>query len=269
MKSENRIFKKSAAFLYFLAVCGILACTTSCRSVPYTGRQQFIITSVAEENSLGEEAWKQIQSEYPVSKDGKLNSMLAAVGKRISSKADMPEAQWEFKVFESKDVNAFCLPGGKVGVFSPLFKYAANDAELATVVAHEVGHAVARHGGERMSQELVKQVGAKALAVSMGSDANIDAYLLAYAGISELGVILPYSRSQEYEADRIGMIIMSKAGYNPKAALDFWEKFATLSPSQGTLAEFLSTHPLSENRIQEMKNMLPEMTEIYREAMRK
>ncbi len=238
----------------------------SCSTVPYTGRSQFMMTSVSEENSLGDQAWREILSKERVSNDAFYSNVLKECGTYIARVADRPDFKWEFRVLENPEVNAFCLPGGKVAVYTGLFKACTNEAELSAVVGHEVGHAIARHGGERMTQQLVQQIGAEALKVGLGGASKTEAWLTAYAGISSLGVILPYSRVHEYEADKIGMILMAKAGYDPNAALSFWEKMASKEGSLSSLTEFLSTHPMSSNRIEEMKKVLPEAMEYYRKA---
>lgn len=259
--------KSAMCFAQALLLACLAGLLSSCYTVPYTGRSQFIMTSVDEEERMGDEAWREVLSKYKVSNNEKYNAALARTGKEIAIAAEQPGYMWDFRVLQADEANAFCLPGGKVAVFSGIFKYFANDAELAAVVGHEVGHAVARHGGERMSQQIVQQVGAKILETSLQATntAAADAWLLAYGGVSTVGVILPYSRTQEYEADRIGMILMAKAGYRPEAAISLWEKFGKLSQT-GPLSEFLSTHPMSSKRIEEMRNILPEAQEYYRQS---
>lgn len=239
----------------------------SCQTVPYSGRSQLIMVSMDQEQQMGNEAWAQVSTQNKISSNKKYTDALSRVGKSIAKEADRPEFNWEFKVFESTEANAFCLPGGKVAVYSGLFKYLANDAELATVVAHEVGHAIARHGAERMSHDMLQQAGATILETAVGQPAgsNTQLWLVAYAGISNLGVVLPYSREQEYEADKIGMILMSKAGYNPQAALDFWDKFSTIS-KQSAIEEFFSTHPMSTKRQEEMRKLLPDSRLWYKDS---
>ncbi len=245
----------------------ILFLLWGCVSVPYTGRSRILLTSVSEENSLGEEAWKNILSTEHVSNNGLYNSVLKDCGTYLSRVTDRPDFRWEFRVLENPAVNAFCLPGGKVAVYTGLFEATANEAELAAIVGHEIGHAIARHGGERMTQQLVQQIGSEALKTSLGIDgARMEALLAAYAGISNVGFILPYSRVHEYEADKIGMILMSKAGYDPRAALDFWERMTSKQGDGSSFSEFLSTHPINNNRIKAMKDFLPEAQKLYQSA---
>lgn len=246
-----------------LAIGAALLCC-ACQTVPFTGRNQLLLTSVNQENSLGDEAWKEVCAKEKVSSDASLNAALERVGRAIAAVADRPDFKWEFKVFESQEANAYCLPGGKVAVYTGILKYMDNDAELAAVVGHEVGHAIARHGGERMSQAMIQSAGQEVVSATVeGAD---DGWLVAYGLATNVGAILPYSRLHEYEADRLGMILMAKAGYDPRATISFWKKFAKAGSEGGAISEFLSTHPLSENRLEEMKKWLPEAMRFYESA---
>jgi predicted Zn-dependent protease len=175
--------------------------------------------------------------------------------------------KWEFFVIDNnKEANAFCLPGGKVFVYTGLFKYIANDAELAAVMGHEIGHALARHGAERMSRGILAQTGGEVLQTVMvgrGNPQNTAMVMEAFGIGTQLGVTLPHSRTQEYEADHIGLVLMAKAGYNPNAALSFWNKFAR---SGQTPPEYLSTHPAPANRIATIRKLIPKVMPLYRRA---
>ncbi len=255
-----------------LRYCGLIIAfgftvfCSSCQTVPYTGRSQVMMISEDEESHMGEQAWQEVKNQYKKSSNSKHNSALERVGPAIARVADQPNFRWEFMVFESKEPNAFCLPGGKVAVFTGLFEFLANDAELATVVGHEVAHAIARHGAERYSHAMLQQTGGQILQTALGgtraSERGTQLWLLAYAGLSNVGVMLPYSRTQEYEADQIGLMLMAKAGYDPNASLDFWSKFSTIS-SNSRLKEFFSTHPMSKKRMEEMRKLLPDVMEEY------
>jgi len=189
------------------------------------------------------------------------------VGKAIAAVANKPDYKWEFKVFDSTQANAFCLPGGKIVVYSALFQFTANDAELAAVISHEVAHAVARHGGERMSMEKLKDWAGTI--ISLGFDGIGGTIAESAFGLgAEYGAILPYGREHEYEADRIGLILMTKAGYNPYSAISFWQKFAALSDTN-EFQEFFSTHPMSQKRIDNLKNYLPGALRLYNRAQYK
>ena len=247
---------------------GLLAimALSACQSAPITGRSQFIVTSVAGENEDGAEAWSEVLMKQKASDDIKLNEAVARVGGNISSVVDRPDFQWEFRAFESKEANAFCLPGGKVAVYSGLKMYIDDDAELACVMGHEIGHAVARHGGERISQSYVKSVGSTVLSLA------INDYGISSAAFQTLygAGMLHYSRAQEYEADYLGMIYMAKAGYDPKAALSFWRKFGSGDGAgDGGLGQYLSSHPMGERRLQELSAHLPEAESCYQGAVLK
>jgi predicted Zn-dependent protease len=165
-------------------------------------------------------------------------------------------------VFNSKEANAFCLPGGKVGVYTGILPITATDAGLATVLGHEIGHAVAHHGASRMSEAQVTQAGGQLLGSALStSDPKVQSLaLLAYGVGSKVGVELPYSRSQESEADHIGLIYMARAGYDPREAVAFWQRFAKYIQQQGgsSTVSFLRTHPLDEVRIRQLQEWLPE-----------
>jgi predicted Zn-dependent protease len=260
-----------------LVAISALVFFSGCSSVPVTGRRQLNVVSSGQEMQLGLSSFDQLKKETPINHDPALNAVVERVGKRIAAVAgkDLPNAQWEFVVFDSKEANAFCLPGGKVGVYSGLLTITKDDAGLATVIGHEVGHAVAHHGSERMSEAMVMQGGGKLLGTSMSSaDPRWQqAATLAYGGVTKLGRELPHSRQQEMEADHIGVIYMARAGYDPKNAVEFWKRFAGYNKEHGAgsswFSKFLSTHPVDEVRIQAIEKLLPEAeTEFKRSAMK-
>ncbi len=231
-----------------------------CSSVPYTDRTQLNFYSESSDIELGEQAWKQTLSQEKRSSDTRYSNALQRVGNNLARAAAKPDYNWEFIVFDSKQINAFALPGGKVAVYSALFRLVDNDAELATVVAHEVGHAIARHGVERMSQSSMRSLGGVAVELLFGSEWNV-----VYDGTSQLALMLPYSRTQEYEADKLGMILMAQAGYDPANAISFWQKFSKLNRTSA-IEEFLSTHPDGEKRLDRVRGYLPEAQKYYRNA---
>jgi predicted Zn-dependent protease len=245
------------------AVLPLAGCTT----VPVTGRHAFNLVSSSEEMQLGLSSFDQLKKETPISHDATMNAMVQRVGKRIAEVAgkDLPGAQWEFVVFDSKEANAFCLPGGKVGVYTGILPITKDDAGLATVLGHEVGHAVAHHGASRMSTALVSQGIGQAAGAAVGSSqyAQYQATFMSLYGIgSKVAVELPYSRSQESEADHIGIVYMARAGYEPKEAVAFWERFSAYNQQHGGqssfFSKFLSTHPVDATRIADLKKWLPE-----------
>ncbi len=244
----------------------------ACNTVPVTGRRELNLVSSEQEMQLGLSSFDQLKKDTPISHDPAANAMLQRVGKKIAEVAskDMPNAQWEFVVFESKEANAFCLPGGKVGVYTGLLPIAQTDAGLATVIGHEIGHAVAHHGAERMSHQLVLQEGQQVVGSALGAaDSKYQSLaLLAYGLGSKVGVELPFDRKQESEADHIGIVYMAKAGYDPHEAVAFWQRFMEYNKAQGgsgTLS-FLRTHPVDEVRIRQLQSWLPEAEAAFRQS---
>jgi predicted Zn-dependent protease len=240
-----------------------------CTKAPITGRNQLIMVSPQQELQLGFQSAQEVLKKERVSSDPQKNAMVKRVGERIAqvATANYPIAksfQWEFFVIDNdKEANAFCLPGGKVFVYTGLFKYVANDDELAAVMGHEIGHALARHGAERMSSDQLTQMGGQVLGSVMqgrGNPQTTEAVMQAFGIGTQLGIALPHSRTQEYEADHIGLVLAAKAGYNPQATLNFWEKFAK---DGQTPPEYLSTHPAPANRINEIKALIPKVMPIY------
>ena len=228
-----------------------------CTKAPITGRSQFIMINPQQEMQLGYQSAQQILKKERRSTDPKMNAMVTRVGKKIAAVTGQKTFVWEFFVIDNdKQANAFCLPGGKVFVYTGLFKYVDSDDELAAVMGHEIGHALARHGAERMSRGQLAQAGGQilnAVMVGRGNPQSTAMVMQAFGVGTQLGVMLPHSRTQEYEADHIGIVLAKQAGYNPRAALTFWEKFAK---SGKTPPEYLSTHPAPHNRIDKIKNIL-------------
>ena len=235
---------------------------TGCTTVPVTGRSQLNLMGVGEETQLGLTSFDKLKKETPVTRDAAANALVQKVGRRIAAVAgpDMPNAQWEFVVFESPEANAFCLPGGKVGVYTGILPITKDEAGLATVLGHEIAHAVARHGGERMTDAMLVQFGSQALGATLSSSNPQvqSASLLAYGVVAKVGAELPHSRLQESEADHIGLTYMARAGYDPTAAVAFWQRFAAFNQQQGgQTPAFLRTHPTDAKRIQQLLTWLP------------
>jgi predicted Zn-dependent protease len=247
---------------------------SGCSTVPVTGRSQLNLISPGEEMKLGLTSFEQIKKETKISADASVNALVQKVGKRIAAVAgpDMPNAQWEFVVFDSKEANAFCLPGGKVGIYTGILPVTKDEAGLATVIGHEVAHAIARHGAERMSEAMLIQTGSGLLGAGM-SVAETDprwqaAAAVAYGLGTQVGRELPHSRKQESEADQIGLLYMARAGYNPEAAVDFWRRFAEFNQQQGSSGTpaFLRTHPTDETRIRQLQAWMPKAKAEFRPA---
>jgi len=257
-QTYNRIIAGVILALFFIG----------CTKAPITGRNQLIMVSPQQELALGFESAKQVLQKEKVSNDPQKNAQVKRIGQRIATvteQAYAPGYQWEFFVIDNNEEgNAFCLPGGKVFVYTGLFKYAANDDELAAVMGHEIAHALARHGAERMSAGQLQQVGGQVLGAVMQSQGvsapSTNVAMQAFGIGTQLGVMLPHSRTQEYEADQIGLLLSAKAGYDPRAALSFWQKFGA---SGETPPEYLSTHPAPANRISEIKALLPKAIPLY------
>lgn len=252
--------------LALIVAAASLLLSTACTTVQETGRSQLILMSAAEEASLGVQAFSQIKRQEKISTDPAVNARIQRIGKRIASAVgrDLPNAQWEFVVFESDQINAFALPGGKVGFYTGLINLASSDDEIAIVMGHEVAHVTSRHGAERQSQAMLIGLGGVALGVGTRNDKNFEYYMLAYGMGSTLGT-LAYSRNHETEADIVGLRFAARAGYDPRAAVTFWTKMAA-KESGPRPPKFLSTHPPSAERIENLKRLVPQYMPIYEQA---
>jgi predicted Zn-dependent protease len=245
----------------------------ACQTVPETGRSQLILVDPGEVAQLSLTEFEKLKQSTTISHDAQANATLQRVGTRIAQVVALPNAKWEFVLFDKPDIlNAFALPGGKVGVYSGIFKVTQNDAGLATVLAHEIGHVVARHGAERMSEGLLLQLGGAVLqeVTKSSPGAAQQLWQTAYGVGAQIGVALPHSRKQELEADHLGLIYMARAGYDPRQAVEFWKRFSAYNQSHGAKAppEFLSTHPVDERRIAQLQELLPEALAEYQKAKR-
>lgn len=247
-----------------------MALLTSCAVVPETGRHQLLLVSSSQEAQLGLTEFEKLKKSTPISKDPAANALVHRVGQRIAAVAPLPGAQWEFVVFDDpKTANAFCLPGGKIGVYTGILVITKDEAGLATVIGHEVSHAVARHGAERISEGLLLDLGGQMLDEAMKSKAEQtrSMVLAAYGLTSNVGVALPHSRKQELEADQLGMIYMARAGYDPRQAIEFWKRFKTFNEKNGgQTISFLSTHPIDDVRIQQLEAELPAALSEFQKA---
>jgi metalloendopeptidase OMA1, mitochondrial len=245
------------------AAAAMLVTVAACETVPVTGRSQFNVVDEGTEQKLGEQAFAEIKAKSKISKDPAANAMVQRVGQRIAQASGLKE-NWEFIVIDEPQVNAFALPGGKIAVYTGILPVTGDDAGLATVLGHEVGHVMAHHAAERISQAQVidagTAIGSILLGGATGTDPNAVAGLLG-AGAA-VGLTLPFGREQEYEADRIGLILMARAGYDPRMAVGFWQRMSQKSGGGGP--EFLSTHPAGENRIARIQELLPEALANYK-----
>lgn len=229
-------------------------CATT--KVPLTGREQVMLVSEADEQRMGEENYRKFLAESKVVKGTKEAALVKKIGHKIAMVAGRSDYSWEFNLVENKQLNAFCLPGGKVVVYTGILSVAKNEDQLATVISHEIAHALARHGAERMSHAMISNglynIGAIVLNSQAPQYSSI--YNQAYGIGTNLGVMLPYSREHEYEADEIGVYLMHKAGYDVNEAVKFWENME--KKSKNSTPEFLSTHPHSSNRIDRIKEII-------------
>lgn len=245
-----------------LALLALPACTT----VHESGRKQVMLVSASQEAAMGLEAFSQIKQQEKISRDPAVNARIQRIGKRVAAAVgrDLPNAQWEFVVFESDQLNAFALPGGKVGFYTGLINLAESDDEIAIVMGHEVAHVTSRHGAERQSQAILVGVGGAALQIGAQDDKNREYYLLAYGLGSTLGT-LAYSRTHETEADEIGLGYAARAGYDPRAGATFWQKMAA-KETGGRPPKLLSTHPPSQERIANLRRLAPQYVPVYEQA---
>lgn len=251
-----------------------LAVVTACSTVPITGRQQLNLVSDAEVQSMSFTQYREVLAKSKLSTDARATQMVKTVGQRVQKGVEQYMAsqnlsqqlegfQWEFNLIESKEVNAWCMPGGKVAVYSGILPLTQDENGLAVVLGHEIAHAIAKHGQERMSQALVAQGLGSSLQAAMGQNptATKSIFLTAFGVGSQLKM-LQYGRRQESEADRLGLIFMALAGYDPRGATPFWERMA--AQSQGAPPEFLSSHPSDATRIADIQAALPEALGYYK-----
>ena len=225
----------------FLAVVclGVIA---ACVTTPISNKSAFIMIPFRQEVALGKQAYNQILKNKKDSDDRKTAALVKQVGLRIAKISAMPNLDWEFHLIKSKQQNAFALPGGKVAVYTGLLPVAMNEAGLATVMSHEIGHVIARHGAQRMSRQLVLTAGLMATSISLNNSKQKKMIMAALGVGIVYGLTLPFSRTNEAEADQIGLTYMARAGYDPNEAVRFWKRFADVKGGQ-EVPEFLSTHP--------------------------
>jgi len=257
--------KRKYSIIHVLVIGLTLIAIISCSRTAITGRRRLLLVSQETELKLGNDTYAEIISKSKLSDDSVAVARIRTIGQRIASVSGVSDYEWEFNLIEADSVyNAFCLPGGKVAVYTGILKIANTDAQLATVMSHEIAHAIARHGAERMSQLLLVELGGIALeeALKTRGERTIQLAQIAYGAGAGLLYVLPYSRTHESEADRIGLILMAKAGYNPSAAIEFWETMQSQIGSSEP-PQFLSTHPSSEKRIEDLKRWLAEAMQYY------
>ena len=243
----------------------LLLVVVACQTVPISGRQELLLLPESNEREMGLTSYEEVLKKSKISADPALNAQVTRVGRRIADATGRTDYQWEFKVLDDAQANAFCLPGGKVAVYTGILPLTRDDAGLAVVLGHEVSHAIARHGGERLSQEVLVKTGLAATQVALsGRDPAIVQSVTALLGAgASVGLLLPWGRSQESEADHLGLVYMARAGYHPSAARDFWVRMQGAKGGQQQ-PQFLSTHPSSETRIKQIEGWMPEALAVYK-----
>ncbi|NJD57094.1 MAG: M48 family metallopeptidase [Nitrospirae bacterium] len=259
----------------FFAVLTVLLFVLSCQTVPITGRQQLSIVPSGTLMSMSFNEYSDFMKKHEVITGTPEAQMISRVGRRVQhaveqyfSRQNMSDHltgyKWEFNLVKDDAVNAWCMPGGKVVVYTGILPVAAGEDGLAVVMGHEISHAIAEHGNERMSQGLVTQMGGVALSVALAekSKETHDLFMTAFGVGSQVGILLPYSRIQESEADRLGLIFMAMAGYDPREAVSFWKRMAAGKKGASPPA-FLSTHPADGKRIADIEKLLPEAMGYY------
>lgn len=259
-----------------LALASCLFVAAACTTVPITGRRQLSLVSDSEVIGLAQQQYQEVLRTSTLSSNAQQTAMVKRVGQRIQQAVEtyfrqqnasdqLAGYQWEFNtIVDDKQQNAWCMPGGKVAVYTGILPITQDENGLAVVMGHEIAHAVAKHGSERMSQGLVQQLGGQALGVALSNNsaATQQVALQAFGVGSSLG-LLKYGRNQESEADHLGLIFMAMAGYNPEGAIAFWQRMDSRE-NQASPPEFLSTHPSNGTRIADIQRELPEARKYYK-----
>jgi len=268
---------KTSKKLIVISFCGLLLLQSSCSQVEITGRQQFNIVPDSLINSMSFQSYREFLSQQKLSRNAEQTQMVRSVGSRIRAAVEryceqtlctekLQDYQWEFNLVEDPNVNAWCMPGGKVVVYTGMMPIAQNEAGLAVVMGHEIAHAFARHGSERMTQGLLVDFGGMALsrAIETKPTQTQELFMQSYGIGTQLGFLRPYSRLHENEADRLGLIFMAMAGYDPHEAVAFWQRMSAAQKGP-RLPQFLSTHPADQSRIQNIQDLIPEAMQYYSE----
>jgi len=255
---------------------GLLLLLSGCSEVEITGRKQFNIVPDSTMNSMSFQSYGEFLSTHKLSTNAEQTQMVKRIGGRIQNAVEqyctnnnikdrLAGYEWEFNLVEDPNVNAWCMPGGKVVVYTGILPVTQGETGLAVVMGHEIAHAFAKHGAERMTQGLLVQMGGVALSTALKNqpEQTKNLYMQSYGIGTQVGVLLPYSRLHENEADHLGLVFMAMAGYNPQEAIGFWQRMAAQQKGARPL-EFLSTHPADETRIQNLKELLPDAMKYYK-----
>ena len=258
------------------AIIAVLMFLTACSTVPITGRSQLNLIPGSSMLSMSLQQYDQFLKEHKLSANQEQTQMVKRVGTKVQNAVEryfassglsehLANYQWEFNLVEDKQVNAWCMPGGKVVVYTGILPVAKGEAGLAVVMGHEIAHAIAEHGNERMSQGLMAQMGGVALSTALSTQtaATQQLWMSVYGVGAQYGAILPYGRMQESEADHLGLIFMAMAGYDPNEAISFWQRMSAQKSGQAP-PEFLSTHPSDTTRIENIRRLIPEAMKQYK-----
>jgi len=255
---------------------GLLLILSGCTEVEITGRNQFIIVPPSMMNSMSFQSYGEFLSKHKLSTNTEQTQMVKRIGGRIQNAVEqycktnsiedyIAGYEWEFNLVEDPNINAWCMPGGKVVVYTGILPVAQGETGLAVVMGHEIAHAFAKHGAERMTQGLLVKMGGMALSTALKDrpEQTKNLFMQSYGIGTQVGVLLPYSRVHESEADHLGLIFMAMAGYNPEEAIGFWQRMAAQKKGAQP-PEFLSTHPADQTRIQKLKDLLPDAMKYYK-----
>ena len=259
-----------------VVLCGLLLLLSGCSEVAITGRKQFNIVPDSMMNSMAFQSYGEFISQSKLSKDFSKTQMVKRVGGRIQKAVEqyctqngisdrLQGYQWEFNLIEDDSLNAWAMPGGKMVVYTGLLEVTRTEAGLATVMGHEIAHAFAKHGAERMTQGLIVEMGGMALSKALTNKPaqTQNLFKQSYGIGTQLGVLLPFSRVHESEADHLGLIFMAMAGYNPEEAVAFWQRMSAAKKGAQP-PEFLSTHPADATRIRNIQSLIPKAMQYYR-----
>ena len=260
----------------FIVCIAVTAFLSACSTVPVTGRSQLNLIPGSSMLSMSAQQYGTFLKENKLSQNQQQIATVKRVGTRIQDAVEryfassglqdyLKKYKWEFNLVEDKQVNAWCMPGGKVVVYTGILPVARDDAGLAVVMGHEIAHAIAEHGNERMSQGLLAELGGTALATALATQPDVtrQLWMSVYGVGAQYGALMPYGRMQESEADHLGLVFMTMAGYDPNIAVAFWERMAAQKEGKAT-PEFLSTHPADATRIANIKRLIPEVLAKYR-----
>ncbi|MGD2094951.1 MAG: M48 family metallopeptidase [Phycisphaerales bacterium] len=258
-------------------LCGLALLLSGCTRVAITGRKQFNIVPDSLMNSMSFQSYGQFLSQNKLSTNARQTQMVKRVGRKIQEAVEryctenyrldqIRGYKWEFNLVEDDALNAWCMPGGKVVIYTGILEVTQNEAGLAVVMGHEIAHAFVKHGAERMTQSLLVELGGMALSKALEErpTQTQNLFLQSYGIGTQVGVLLPFSRTHEKEADHLGLIFMAVAGYDPHEAVAFWQRMVASKKGQAAPPEFLSTHPADSTRISNIRKLIPEAMKYYK-----